>query len=870
MDIPITLETTVDELKVPLEQCLVLSVDTRAADMGAMGVWNADPNKPVLIQKDEHFILATTLGRLLNTYLPRTWTVLGASLRPATPPPAISAQTSLVTLGTRMQQMLADAEWLVVVDEAQNPVGLLKSSRVREALSALQISDWPADWQKDISLDAVITLDDTVTLHEIATRFRDEAVTGETQLASYDHRNGRWVVYTVQDLLDAIGRTMPQPGPDYPLSRLLGRLNATPAEPIELHEAVWNRIQSELDKIRPLLAWEKQPTWTLKRSSKVETLRSVGIKGIDRAGSLSEFIAQYAAGPESAAEGGRVVNAWFADERQRPVASTRALAANTLYYLGVNIGAPDPRGHVEGEQPQVPAQIIAALAASGEEVVFRLDSEDFLLLEREKRATLSTARTTADVYLRLVTPVQTGRCWLRLGVYVRENLIQSYRIFAHVAPTEGEIPEQAAPGWWSRCEYTLSADLTNLDALEHRRVCIWVGDGRAATQRIGLSVDGFNLGDLPPINVALINSAFAEYRQILGDSCYDHQTAQYLYHPVTHEPLNPNLFEEGMKNLAEIGRRLYLNLLGTQPEALAERLKTLERNLSGPLVIQIARLTLDMTFPWAVLYDRPFRFHPLRNRVCDRFVNGSACRTDCPYHSDRYLVCPYAFWGFRYIIEQPLRPPDRYSSVIIALPGDTPQLHLTFGPELGLAREHAQIVLTIVGSRPATLYGDRHISPAAQNTDALLAALSKGMTLAYFYCHGGNQGQRQWLQIGVNDPLFPDYLEDELREAWKQNNSAPLVVLNGCHTAKYTPNTFLSFIHRLGALGAAGVIGTEMPIHEYLGRYFGEFFLQRFLKGDPVGQIIYDLRLDLLKRRNFLGLMYVPYCYATLHLERTR
>jgi hypothetical protein len=64
------------------------------------------------------------------------------------------------------------------------------------------------------------------------------------------------------------------------------------------------------------------------------------------------------------------------------------------------------------------------------------------------------------------------------------------------------------------------------------------------------------------------------------------------------------------------------------------------------------------------------------------------------------------------------------------------------------------------------------------------------------------------------------------------------------------------------------VVGTEIPIHEYLANTFGEFFLTRLLRGEPVGRIIHDFRLELLRKRNVLGLAYVPYCYADLHIER--
>lgn len=871
MSEPITLQTTVDELKMPLDRVLILSTNTQAADMGSKGLWQTDPNTPVLIQEGNQFILATSFGELTSAHLPRTWSALGASLRAATPPPQVPASTALVELGTRTQWMLA-VKWLLVVDdETGGPLGLLPGSQVGEALKNLQVADWPANWQDDIALDAVIVVDEKSTLQEVAGQFKKELVSDNTQVVSYDSKNGRWIVYPVKSMIDAIQGTMPQPGPDYPAGRLFSRLNADSAGVTGLADATWTTVQNALpaeSKARLILAQDGQPAWVLSRKHTDRTMRSGESKGGPRGvGSLAEFLDQYAASP-GAADGGRVVNAWFADERQAPVAPTRALGANMLYHLGVNIGAPSPNVNVKGEQPEVPARVIAALVASGEEVIFRLDSEDFLLLEHTKSVPLSQTRTTPDLYFRLVTPVQTGRCRLRLGVYVRENLIQSYQVFAHVAPVEGEIPEKAVEGWWSVCEYTLSADLTNLDALEKRRVCIWVGDGRGQTQRAGLSGEGFDLGTLPPINVALIENAFAEYRQVLDNSCHDHTTAQYFYNPATHEPLDPKTFDEGMKNLAEIGQMLYQHLFGDHGETLGKTLWGLEQNQDGPLVLQIARLNLDMTFPWAVLYDRTYRFHPARNTVCAHFADSDACRTDCPHQGDPYVVCPYGFWGFRYIIEQPLRPPNAHSSIITALPGSDLQLHLTFGPDLGLTSMHSQIVQTIVGTRRAVVYGDQKANPGAQSTDTLIEAFGKGMTLAYFYCHGGNKGTRQWLQVGAGDPLFPAYLKDELRVAWQENNSAPLVVLNGCHTAKYTPETFLSFIHRFGALGAAGVIGTEVPIHEYLGKYFGEFFMERFLKGDPVGQIIYDFRLDLLKRKNFLGFLYVPYCYATLHLER--
>jgi hypothetical protein len=287
-------------------------------------------------------------------------------------------------------------------------------------------------------------------------------------------------------------------------------------------------------------------------------------------------------------------------------------------------------------------------------------------------------------------------------------------------------------------------------------------------------------------------------------------------------------------------------------------MRGIERAQGGPLVVQIARLSLDATFPWAVLYDRPLYHNPRRNVICQQFTNDGDCSTACPHADDPNVICPYGFWGFRYIIEQPLRPPHAYASVATRLqvPG-RPHVALVYGTRLGMTAQHQQQVDAILGNQAETTVHNA--------TDDLLDRMRMGPAVVYFYCHGGNTPYLQWLEVRDDDPLLPVHLGDDLRTAWA--GSAPLVVLNGCHTGAYDPSTFLSFIHRFGALGAAGVVGTEIPIHEYLAGFFGQFLFRRLLDEEPVGQIVYDFRRELLKVRNLLGLVYVPYCYANLHIE---
>jgi hypothetical protein len=391
-------------------------------------------------------------------------------------------------------------------------------------------------------------------------------------------------------------------------------------------------------------------------------------------------------------------------------------------------------------------------------------------------------------------------------------------------------------------------------------VSLWMGEGKEGAQRGGMrELGGMELGPSLAIQPSLAVAALARYRELLLQACMDDPNGSrpvYRYRQ-DHTPHDPRDFERSLTELAELGQMLYERVFGPEGSwQVAQRLREIDRAGGSPVVVQIARLTLDSTFPWAVLYDRPLHYHPRRNGVCTRFVEGD-CTVGCPHERDPNVICPYGFWGYRYMIEQPLRPPGSYVSVRTRLPGGVgARVAAVYGTGLGLAERHRQQVGAIVDAQATQV--------VYNSTEGLLGEMAEIPSVVYFYCHGGNTAYRQWLVVTEDDPLMPAHLSDELRAAWA--DGGPLVVLNGCHTGKYDPATLLSFVHRFGALGAAGVIGTEIPIHEYLAEAFGRVLFRRLLAGDAVGRIVYDFRHELLRRRNPLGLVYVPYCYADLRL----
>ncbi len=764
-----------------------------------------------------------------------------------------------------------------------------------------QLPAWPdltpLGWQQI----AVVGASSDETLGELAQRLQAVQVADQTMLAMTGA--DRWQVFTLADFRRHVEGKSPAPGGNSQVGALLVGLSSSDVPAVMREKTPWPLLQEMMNRRAGqgvLVIKGGQPDSVLTQTMRggaggpmrgEPTVASLGYtpgpvaKGITaRTSSPGDFWAALAQAQPGQDDHGRVVNAWLGDSFGRRVEHVNALSVNREYLLGMNIGLPDERAHTLGERPEVDARVVRYAIAQGKSLTLRLDSQDFVVLESEKTIELPAVGNTADVLFRLVTPMRVGLSSLRLRLYFENNLVQSHRLYAWIAPVEGPLlPQGRRDGWWSECEYTLSAHLTDLKTLEPRRVCIWVGEGRPderaavedaaaregvlRAQQVGLSGPaGLDLGELPPLNVRLIEEALARYREILLGGCFSDQEKLndgYLYDKDLHTPTRVETFTQNIKSLAEMGQMLYQRVLGqVGGDRVRQALVEAERTSEQPLVVQVARLSLDMAFPWAVLYDRPLRYHTRRNVVCTDLADIPNCRATCG--KDDNTICPLGFWGLRYIIEQPLRPPRRHTSLVTRLSAQPrTRLALVYGSRLALAEEHRQRVNGIVAGRAdCALYGR-----SAGTTDALLRDMAAGNTaLAYFYCHGGNAAFRQWLLVSDDDPLLPSYLDDELSRAW-QAGAAPLVFLNGCHTAQYTPGAFISFVHRFAAVGAAGVVGTEVPIHEYLGRFAGEFFVERFLAHQPVGQIVYDLRLELVRRKNFLGLVYVPYCYASLRLD---
>jgi hypothetical protein len=325
--------------------------------------------------------------------------------------------------------------------------------------------------------------------------------------------------------------------------------------------------------------------------------------------------------------------------------------------------------------------------------------------------------------------------------------------------------------------------------------------------------------------------------------------------------------------------------------------------LSSGTVIQISRTgSASHIFPWAMIYE-----YTLEDGMPERYTS---CRTlweewnenairdkpvglKCPRHEEHLvqiekaraegrpvnLICPYGFWGLKHIIEQPLSVADKVSSAVdtISTNGD---LVLSVGishdiDEIEGHLQELQKALSKMRFDP--------IQPADDRDKARV--MLRSPKFIYFLCHGEHTSAETYISIGWNDKKPIHTITPNAIRQWKGNgidvaswkNTHPLVFINGCGTADLRPGLAFEFVSTFAALHVCGVIGTEIriqtttayPAAQYILKRFEEAALKRLKEPNSkvgLGQIIREMRWELLNKGDLLGLAYTPYGLADLHV----
>ena len=468
------------------------------------------------------------------------------------------------------------------------------------------------------------------------------------------------------------------------------------------------------------------------------------------------------------------------------------------------------------------------------------------------------------LFFQVQTPARRGDFRLRCNVYHGSTLVQSRLIRARV----GGSVRRGRAALRSVLDYSLADRVTPRVAarLPAHSLSIQVngGDGthqfrffRHSDPDLFCANSTLGAGDLAD---HIRNSRAALRRAAWGSAdpwCDEEDEYRYTADGSDEQ------FRQDVLSLAIQGYRMYDGIIDTLSD---EQTDVLEADMREPGVIQIVASRSNLYVPAGLIYDHPlYDGRPTSEmELCPEFtealssplpIEDSRCiRGDCPSYGDVNVVCPSGFWGYRHEIGWPPSTKDPTHEVTYS---DRPHLTVAVSTELDFYDTHAETIQAL---------GDGNVVMSAQKLFEVMRA--GGAHLLYLYCHGGvTRTNAPFVEVGPrrSDAITRSALRS-LGIRW--DAPRPLVFINGCHTTALEPEQALELVSGfVGTANALGVIGTEITVVESLACAFAEQMLPSFMDGtQTVGAATRGARLALLKRRNPLGLIYVPFVAAPARL----
>jgi hypothetical protein len=451
----------------------------------------------------------------------------------------------------------------------------------------------------------------------------------------------------------------------------------------------------------------------------------------------------------------------------------------------------------------------------------------------------------------------------RIGYYYRNILIQSQHLT--VSPAN-------KVNYTIVTDFTTSDDLTGLDVIPERpRVSILTnangnGNHQIVLRRPGEASSPTASGVTLEMNATTAGDTIRKLRKTLTDLA-----------PQT-KLRNAKMFAEDLKKLAPIGWDLYSQLPGQVP---ADFFGDLQLNPDSS-VIQVDRpTTSSFVLPWSFMYEIPL-YSGVTPTLCPMVAqwDGKAplfadAPRQCPHGPhDRDVLCPFGFWGYRYAIEQ-LSSSDKPVLTIPAASNFNVVVGETqYGIDLAKLNAHVVRLRDALGKMPLNARLQEGKDKATIET-----LLGADLPFVYFYCHGERLNvadPNTYLGVGSRETITAQdiigwtqgWFKKLKRLIW--SSVRPLVFINACHTLAIEPETLVTYLQAFVGRGrAAGVIGTEVKVDQFLAMDVAEQFVAAWLSGgQTVEQALRAIRIDYLKQGNLLGLVYTPYCWSELKIVK--
>jgi hypothetical protein len=590
------------------------------------------------------------------------------------------------------------------------------------------------------------------------------------------------------------------------------------------------------------------------------------------------------------------------------------LKVRAAYHLEVRIGAKDLSIQTIGEAPLVEEDFKWTPDMAGRWLEIGITGIDFDVLGDAVQDFWLPRDGDSEPVRFAISPRKSGAAWLRFCLYLGSSVLRSYRVAAVVLDHEEDAIDPATArrtlaaalgvepdkvegfGYMARLEYSVSPSVANAPDRQPPTISLVANDVN------GLRVITMKGTDEFAVRVSgSLKEQVSDARRVLHlIEAPEQKELEPKDWPYGFSPDNAGteaVLKSALARLAEVGWRLFDSVI---PGDEDQKLRLKDLLASEPGVIEVAHVLLERVIPWALVYDREYdpssladrEGNPIDRDVCLAAANQCGVKLACGEHPECLLheanlqrrqqakqpglkaetvVCPLHFWGFRHVVEIPPQQVNKgdvgTSLQEKVLAGPSAEMLRAMNRSLISTEAHVRELDGVIEKATApshwktTLYERTAIKNAMDDTQ---------LDVLYFFCHarGGEADPKvkppQLFFGEAPNSLAPEHLGSK---AWTHR---PLVILNGCGTVGYSPDALSPFIEKLVQdRGAAGVLGTEIPVWEPLATEFARLFLAEFLNNQTAGQALLKARRTLLAKNNPLGVIYTLYAAACLRLQRS-
>jgi hypothetical protein len=328
------------------------------------------------------------------------------------------------------------------------------------------------------------------------------------------------------------------------------------------------------------------------------------------------------------------------------------LKRRTEYQLRVHIGNRLPDSIMSGPSAPIDPLLPDPDDTQGHLLEVALQAKDFRLRPPSVQPLrLPMLGGSEPVYFRVRTPDRLGPAELRILIFHRNHLVQSFQLRALIGDDEKAMDGEVLS---TSLEFSRTQEFANLDALGSRLLSLGVNQsGASNTHKLTLKGDG-TMGELT-LFPSTFKDSVAALREVLRKSVEHPKNPNWtrVYSPVKAGNAPPADVAETLRSLAKKGYDLYRSFFGKAAnvsQSLRDALVKLRQQEDQK--IQVVRFDSNFVFPWTLLYDFPLPEERYSIPSPDVCLGLTTSGSDCGHNGQDKVYCVKGFWGIRHYVEE--------------------------------------------------------------------------------------------------------------------------------------------------------------------------------------------------------------------------